>query len=78
MKAAPISLSGFSIFLGERPLVKESSFAPAPGSSSVVIGPTGVGKSVLLKTIAGLLPARTFRLGGAMRGRGVDACVRGR
>ena len=78
MKAAPISLDGFSIFLGERPLVKETDFAPAHGSSSVVIGPTGVGKSVLLKTIAGLLPARTFRLGGSMQVQGVDAYVNGR
>ncbi len=78
MKTAPISLRGFSIFLGERPLVKESYFAPVPGSSSVVIGPTGVGKSVLLKAIAGLLPARTFRLGGAMQVQGIDAYVNGR
>ncbi len=78
MKTAPITLSGFSIFLGDRPLVKESSFAPAPGSSSVVIGPTGVGKSVLLKTIAGLLPTRTFRLGGSMRVQGIDAYLNGR
>jgi ABC-type multidrug transport system ATPase subunit len=78
MKTAPIALSGFSIFLGERPLVKESDFAPAPGSSSVVIGPTGVGKSVLLKTIAGLLPTRTFRLGGSMRVQGIDAYLNGR
>ncbi len=78
MKTAPISLSGFSIFLGERPLVKESDFALAPGSSSVVIGPTGVGKSVLLKAVAGLLPTRTFRLGGSMRVQGIDAYVNGR
>jgi peptide/nickel transport system ATP-binding protein len=78
MKTAPITLSGFSIFLGERPLVKDSDFAPPHGSSSVVIGPTGVGKSVLLKTIAGLLPARTFRLGGSMRVQGIDAYVNGR
>jgi peptide/nickel transport system ATP-binding protein len=78
MKAAPIALSGFSIFLGERPLVKEIDFAPAQGSSSAVIGPTGVGKSVLLKTIAGLLPARTFRLAGSMRVQGIDAYANGR
>jgi ABC-type multidrug transport system ATPase subunit len=77
-KAAPISLNDFSIFLGQRPLVKEIAFAPAYGSSSVVIGPTGVGKSVFLKAIAGLLPARTFRLGGAMRVQGIDAYVNGR
>ena len=78
MKAAPISLNGFSIFLGERPLVREIDFAPAYGSSSVVIGQTGVGKSVFLKTIAGLLPARTFRLEGSMRVQGIDAYVNGR
>jgi len=78
MSAAPVSLHGFSIFLGERPLVREVDFAPPRGSSSVVIGPTGVGKSVLLKSIAGLLLARTFRLGGSMRVQGIDAYVKGR
>jgi peptide/nickel transport system ATP-binding protein len=78
MKPAPISLNGFSIFLGQRPLMTEIDFAPAYGSSSVVIGPTGVGKSVLLKTIAGLLPARPFRLGGSMQVQGIDAYVKGR
>jgi peptide/nickel transport system ATP-binding protein len=78
MKAPPISLSGFSIFLGERALVREIDFSPAYGSSSVVIGPTGVGKSVLLKTITGLLPARTFRLGGSMQVQGIDAYLNGR
>jgi peptide/nickel transport system ATP-binding protein len=76
--AVPVSLQGFSIFLGERPLVTGVDFAPARGSSSVVIGPTGVGKSVLLKSIAGLLPARTFRLGGSMRVQGIEAYVQGR
>ena len=78
MKTAPIALDGFSIFLGERPLVEESDFALEPGSSSVVLGPTGVGKSVLLKAVAGLLPARPFRLGGSMRVQGIDAYVNGR
>jgi peptide/nickel transport system ATP-binding protein len=78
MKAHPISLKGFSISLGERTLVKDIDFAPAAGSSSVVIGPTGVGKSVFLKTIAGLVPARTFRLGGSMQVQGIDAYLNGR
>jgi ABC-type multidrug transport system ATPase subunit len=72
-----VSLQGFSIYLGERPLVREIDFAPANGSSSVIIGPTGVGKSVLLKSIAGLLPARTFRIGGSMRVQGIDAYLEG-
>ena len=71
-------MHGFSIYLGERPLVRESDFALEPGSSSVIIGPTGVGKSVLLKAVAGLLPARTFRFGGSMRVQGFDAYVNGR
>ncbi len=78
MKAPPISLNGFSITLDDRPLVKDGDFAPAQGSSSVIIGPTGVGKSVFLKTIAGLLPTRTFRLGGSMQVNGIDAYVNGR
>jgi ABC-type multidrug transport system ATPase subunit len=78
MKSVPVSLAGFSIYLGERPLVRESDFALEPGSSSVIIGPTGVGKSVLLKAVAGLLPARTFRFGGSMRVQGFDAYVNGR
>ncbi len=78
MKAPPVLLKDFSISLGERPLVKGIEFAPAAGSSSVVIGPTGVGKSVFLKTIAGLLPARTFRLGGTMQVQGIDAYLNGK
>ncbi len=57
MNAPPVSLKGFSIILGKRPLVTGCDFSPARGSSSVVVGPTGVGKSVFLKSIAGLLPA---------------------
>jgi peptide/nickel transport system ATP-binding protein len=74
----PIQLTGFSIAIGDRALVKGSDFAPAAGSSSVVIGPTGVGKSVFLKAIAGLLPSRPFRLAGSMQVNGVAAYVNGR
>jgi peptide/nickel transport system ATP-binding protein len=75
---APVSLQGFSIFLGERPLIREVDFTPPRGGSSVIVGQTGVGKSVLLKTIAGLLPAGTFRLEGSMRVQGIEAYVNGR
>jgi peptide/nickel transport system ATP-binding protein len=74
----PVSLQGFSIALGDRALVRDVELAPAAGSSSVVIGPTGVGKSVFLKAIAGVLPARVFALGGSMRVHGIDAWVGGR
>ncbi len=78
MKAHPITLKGFSIRLGDRALAKDIDFAPAAGSSSVVIGPTGVGKSVFLKAVAGLLPARTFKLSGTMQVQGIDAYLNGR
>ncbi len=74
----PVFLSGFSLALGDRPLVRDLDFAPAHGSSSVVIGQTGVGKSVFLKALAGVLPARTFRLGGGAKVYGIDAYVDGR
>jgi ABC-type multidrug transport system ATPase subunit len=77
-KAPPVSLAGFSLALGDRTLVRDLDFAPAHGSSSVVIGQTGVGKSVFLKAIAGVLPSRTFRLGGSMKVHGIDAYVNGR
>ncbi len=78
MTTAPIQLKAFSIAIGDRTLVEETDFAPAAGTSTVIIGPTGVGKSVFLKAIAGLLPSRPFRLGGAMQVNGVDAYVNGR
>ncbi len=74
----PVVLDRFSIFLGGRALLLDSNFSPEAGSSTVIIGPTGVGKSVLLKAVAGLLPRGPFRLEGSMRVNGVDAYVNGR
>jgi peptide/nickel transport system ATP-binding protein len=78
VKAPPIVMQAFSLAVGERALVEESDFAPPHGSSAVIIGPTGIGKSVFLKAIAGLLPTRPFRLGGCLRVNGIDAYVGGR
>ena len=78
MKEPPLSLQGFSISLPRRPLIQNSDFAPPAGSSTVIIGPTGVGKSVLLRSIAGLLPMRTFSFGGSLRVHGLDAYKAGR
>ncbi|MCX7028514.1 MAG: ATP-binding cassette domain-containing protein [Spirochaetes bacterium] len=78
MKEAPLSLDGFSISLARRSLIGESDFSPPAGSSTVIVGPTGVGKSVLLRAIAGLLPLRTFTLGGSMRLHGLTAYRNGR
>ena len=58
--------------------MQECDFAPPAGSSTAIIGPTGVGKSVLLRAVAGLLPMRTFSFGGSLRVHGLDAYRAGR
>jgi peptide/nickel transport system ATP-binding protein len=78
MKEAPLALDNFSISLSRRSLVRGCDFAPPCGSSTVIVGPTGVGKSVLLRAIAGLLPLGTFTLGGSMRLHGLAAYTNGR
>jgi len=78
MNATPLSLNGFSISLGDRRLLDEADFTPKPGSSSVIIGSTGVGKSVLLRAMAGFIPLTVFSLGGGMRIHGTDAYVSGK
>jgi peptide/nickel transport system ATP-binding protein len=78
MNPTPLALHGFSIHLGERCLIKDCDFAPPAGSSTVIIGPTGVGKSVLLRAIAGLIPPNVFRIAGSMSLHGLDGYVDGR
>lgn len=68
----PISLKNFSITLNTRSLLKNCDFEIVPGSSTVIIGPTGVGKSVLLKAIAGILSTQAFSFGGNMTINGLD------
>jgi len=51
-----IVLEGLSITFGEDlPLLRDVNLAVRRGETFVVVGPSGVGKSVLLKTIAGLI-----------------------
>jgi peptide/nickel transport system ATP-binding protein len=78
MSALPIVLKGFSAAIGERRLFDIDDFAPDPGSSTAIVGRTGVGKSVLLRALAGLLPADPFALKGSMRLYGLDAYRDGR
>jgi ABC-type multidrug transport system ATPase subunit len=78
MTEAPLTLDDFSIAISRRGLIMGSDFALPHGSSTVIVGPTGVGKSVLLRAIAGLLPLGTFTLGGSMRLHGLPAYTGGR
>jgi phospholipid/cholesterol/gamma-HCH transport system ATP-binding protein len=54
--AGPVVLfSGVSIAFDGRPVLEDISFSVAPGETRILLGPAGVGKSVLLKLTNGLL-----------------------
>jgi len=50
-----VALSDVSVAFDGPPVLKEVSFSVAPAETRILLGPAGVGKSVLLKTIIGLL-----------------------
>ncbi|NBF41010.1 MAG: ATP-binding cassette domain-containing protein [Spirochaetes bacterium] len=57
--AAAISLRGVSLFSGTEAVFADVSISVPPGSTTLVMGPSGSGKSALLKVAAGLIPADT-------------------
>jgi ABC-type multidrug transport system ATPase subunit len=73
MTSYPLILENFSVNLFDRTLFYIDSFIPEPGTSTAVTGMTGTGKSVLLRALAGLLPAHPFKLTGSMKLNGFDA-----
>ncbi len=66
----PISLDKFCIHLGDRITLKPTTLDIESGSSTVIMGPTGTGKSVFLKSIAGILPTHIFKFDGALKVNG--------
>ncbi len=69
----PIELKNFTIHLGKRITLKNCTFNISEGSSTVIMGPTGTGKSVFLKSIAGILSTQVFTFEGDMRVNGLPA-----
>jgi phospholipid/cholesterol/gamma-HCH transport system ATP-binding protein len=58
-EAGPVvELCGDSMDFDGPPVLEDISFSVAPGETRVLLGPAGVGKSVLLKLIIGLLRPR--------------------
>jgi phospholipid/cholesterol/gamma-HCH transport system ATP-binding protein len=53
-----VELRGVSIAFDGPPVLDDISFSVAPAETRILLGPAGVGKSVLLKLIIGLLPAQ--------------------
>jgi len=50
-----VSLRGVSVAFDGPPVLEDISLSVAPGETRILLGPAGVGKSVLLKAIIGLL-----------------------
>jgi phospholipid/cholesterol/gamma-HCH transport system ATP-binding protein len=54
--AAPvIEFAGVTVSFGGRTVLEDISFTVAPGETRILLGPAGVGKSVLLKVVNGLI-----------------------
>ena len=67
----PIILENFEIHLHDRVTFKKNTFSIPAGTSTVIMGPTGTGKSVFLKSIAGILPTNVFTFQGNLKVNGI-------
>lgn len=61
-----LDVRGLRVCAGNRTLLDDVSLHVAPGEFVVVAGPSGSGKSLLLRAILDLVPARPGRVGGAV------------
>lgn len=73
----PVEFIDFTIHLGDRITLKNSNFSVEEGTSTVIMGVTGTGKSVLLKSIAGILPMNIFTFEGSQKVNGIDSYING-
>jgi len=73
-----LALSGFSVALPSRMLFSIPELELGEGESAAILGRTGVGKSVLLRSLAGLLPVAPFITAGEARVLGIEAYKNGR
>ncbi|MEK7540351.1 MAG: metal ABC transporter ATP-binding protein [Patescibacteria group bacterium] len=57
-----LKVSDLSVAFGDLQVLRDVSFAVKEGEFAVIIGPNGAGKSVLIKTVLGLIPAKSGRV----------------
>ncbi|MBZ6067851.1 ATP-binding cassette domain-containing protein [Aeromonas schubertii] len=53
-----LSVQSFTLYQGDRPLLRVPDFSIAPGAPLTLMGPSGCGKSSLLAALLGALPER--------------------
>ncbi|MDZ7793629.1 MAG: ATP-binding cassette domain-containing protein [Spirochaetia bacterium] len=56
MNPLHISMEEVSVLFGDRPVLDKLNLQISPGKTTVIIGASGSGKSILLKVMAGLVP----------------------
>lgn len=54
-----LDITGLNVYYGESHILRNVDLSVAPGKMVCLIGRNGVGKTTLLKTVMGLLPARS-------------------
>jgi heme exporter protein A len=67
-----LAVRALHLWRGERHLLRDVSFTLAAGELLQVVGPNGVGKTSLLRCVAGLMPTESGEI--AWRGRPLDKC----
>lgn len=64
-KSSLLSLKGFGLAFGARLILRDISFDLAPEGCTVLLGPSGTGKSTMMRTLAGMLASHgTVRIWG--------------
>jgi peptide/nickel transport system ATP-binding protein len=72
MSGPVLEVAGLRVAAGPREVVRDLSFAIAPGEALALVGESGSGKSATARAVIGLLPAGLRRAAGRLRFLGED------